>query len=233
MLRLALMAICILLLGCAGKSQDVNDGLKPTFGPLLIDQPFGDNRLLMSGGLSGVVQVCGFELRIVRNGKVLFERGASEADPDVRVQFPGDYSDSGMLKLTHYTWDYRSPEADGLVPFMSETVSLVQGDHIKIDRKLLLQPEPATSAQIRVFRDAAIEYDKSDKPDDYDKSEECLQHLRNIGMALPDEVLTVFDGLDQSIEGCATQESLGQYEREVEMAKEIKAKPTVFGEEGD
>ena len=130
--------------------------------------------------------------------------------------------ENGMLKFVYYDWGVRQVTP---APWKVETVHLRPGEPPEVQTRIALKPERADAARIaKLLEQVRAGWQKPEKKGDpgeekrYEFCEKGLNHLRNIGIGRPDEIIKRLEGLDPP--GGAIAESIGAY---LDQLKEVRA----------
>jgi hypothetical protein len=190
---------------------------------------FGSPPLLLK---KDELKINGYQLDVYARNCIepIYSDSNGEIEPNMIV----DYSDfsKGILRIVTCAWDPRKLDDD--VPFTEKTVRMTRENEIKICRRILLEPEPGGQAEIdklvkEVIADneKAVANDEKEVPDPElrenlrSEIEENLAHLRNIGIAHPDDVLKGLESLPHLAVDCCCGHLLNGFITEVCEAKEI------------
>jgi len=190
---------------------------------------FGSPPLLLR---KDVLKINGYRLDVYARDctEPIYSDGCGEIDPNMVV----DYSDfsKGILRIVTYAWDPRRLDDD--VPFTEKTVRLTGENKIEISRRILLEPEPGAQAEIdKLVKEVLADNEKAVANDEKEVADpelrvnlgseirENLAHLRNIGIAHPDDVLKGLESLPHLAVDCCCGHLLHRYITEVYEVKEI------------
>ncbi len=201
----------------------------------LVDDVCGDDYRLVVVGYGGPVKLLrrrclqgNFDLTVFdRGSRPVYSMTNGEAYPDCRADY-SEFERRGMLRLVWYDWDVRGPNP---VPWKVEVVVFQAGRPPEASARVAIDAEKGDAVKIaQLAAEARRGFDISRKePGDSEKSrrgyelmERSLNHLRNVGVGRPDEVLAAFGGMKWA-DGAAA-EQVARYVAQLRDVKKIQAR---------
>jgi hypothetical protein len=200
----------------------------------LVDDVRGDDYRLAVVRYGGPVKLLrrhclqgNFDLTVFdRGGRPVYSMTNGEAYSDCRADY-SDFVSDGRLRLVWYDWDVRVPNP---VPWKVEVVIFKVGRPPEAGARVAIDAEKGDAVRVaKLVADARRGFDicrkaPSDSEDSrrgYELMERSLNHLRNVGVGRPDEVLAALRGMTWA-DGAAA-EQIGRYVEQIEDVKRIRS----------